>query len=86
MGIYDIQKPLLREIVGDNSSTAEIYHTFIRDGQYEGRRALVKRNESGFLVELYLNNQLKETREVYEKAEIYAENIGENWVLGIIKE
>ena len=57
MGIYDIQKPLLREIVGDNSSTAEIYHTFIGDGQYEGRRALVKRNESGFLVELYLNNQ-----------------------------
>ena len=46
----------------------------------------MKRNESGFLVELYLNNQLKETREVYEKAEIYAENIGENWVLGIIKE
>ena len=52
------------------------YHTFIRDN----RKAIVLRNAMGFYVEMYDTDELIETRELYNHAEIYAENCAENWV------
>ena len=60
--------------------TNELYHSFQRDN----RKALVLKNANGFYVELYDTDELIETRELYNHAEIYAENCAENWVDGII--
>ena len=54
----------------------DIYHTYIRDN----RKALVLKNANGVYVELYDTDELIETRELYNHAEIYAENCAENWV------
>lgn len=54
----------------------DIHHTYIRDN----RKALVLKNAMGFYVELYDTDELIETRELYNHAEIYAENCAENWV------
>tara|TARA_B100000927_G_scaffold128999_1_gene103904 strand:- start:1940 stop:2131 length:192 start_codon:yes stop_codon:yes gene_type:complete len=59
----------------------DIHHTYIRDN----RKALVLKNAMGFYVELYDTDELIETRELYNHAEIYAENCAENWVDMVIK-
>ena len=59
----------------------DIHHTYIRDN----RKALVLKNAMGFYVELYDTDELIETRELYNYAEIYAENCAENWVDMVIK-
>ena len=64
------------------------YHTYIKDN----RKAMVLRDTNGFYVELYQretshfdNYILRETRELYNNSESYAESCAENWVDGVIK-
>ena len=44
------------------------------------RQAIVMKNEEGFYVNLFEDNKLVETREVYNHSESYADNLAENWV------
>ena len=48
----------------------------------EGRKAVIRREREGFEVDLY-KDDLKETRQVHEHSETYAENVAENFVHGI---
>lgn len=60
--------------------TTSIWHTYSRDE----RTAVVKRDKKGFFVELLVNGDIVEIREVYTKSERFAEDVAENWVDGII--
>jgi len=44
------------------------------------RQAIVMKNEEGFYVNLFEDNKLVETRQVYNHSESYADNLAENWV------
>ena len=68
-----------------NGTNGTIYHTYHGVENYKHRTAVVRKNEKGFLVDLFSGNNLWETREVYNHSEIYAENVGENYVLGVIE-
>tara|TARA_B100001564_G_C20595400_1_gene649969 strand:+ start:958 stop:1173 length:216 start_codon:yes stop_codon:yes gene_type:complete len=70
MGVYDTMV----------TTQTELFHTYERDE----RAAKVYRNSNGFYVELWELGKLIEKREVYDHAEIYAENVAENWVDGLI--
>lgn len=48
----------------------------------DGRKAIIRREKEGFEVDLY-KDDLKETRQVHEHSETYAENVAENFVHGI---
>lgn len=56
------------------------YHTY----QKGNREAVVMKNEQGFYVNLFEDNKLIETRQVYNHSEMYAENVAENWVEQIL--
>lgn len=47
-----------------------------------GRKAVIRKEKEGFEVDLY-KNDLKETRQVHNHSETYAENVAENFVQGI---
>lgn len=62
----------------------EIYHTFERGD----RKAIVYKNKNGFYVNLMIKYDdawaKVQTREVFEHSEIYAENVAENYVDGLL--
>ena len=60
--------------------------TFWGDDEYGNRKAIVCKDDKGFLVEFYEDDKLIEPRYLYEHSEIYAENAAENWVIGVIRE
>ena len=45
----------------------------------EGRKAIIRREKEGYEVDLYKEN-FKETRQVHDHSETYAENVAENYV------
>lgn len=47
-----------------------------------GRKAVIRKEKEGFEVDLY-KNDYKETRQVHNHSETYAENVAENFVQGI---
>jgi len=57
-----------------------------RNDEYVNRKAIVCKDDNGFLVEFYEDDELVEPRYLYEHSEIYAENAAENWVIGVIRE
>jgi len=50
------------------------------------RTAQVRKNASGFYVDLCKDNVVVRVVKLYDKSEQYAEDTAENWVLGINKE
>lgn len=58
----------------------QLYHTYKNDS---GRYAKVFKTDKGFEVDLHEHNDWLATRKCHGHSEIYAENLGENWVLGI---
>jgi hypothetical protein len=58
--------------------------TYWGDGEYSDRRAEVCRDDRGFYVQFFMNDQFIEFRTLYEHSERYAEDAAENWCLGII--
>ncbi len=56
------------------------YHTYEKGN----RQAIVMKNEEGFYFNLFEENKLIETRQVYNHSEQYAENVAENWVEQIL--
>lgn len=65
-----------------NYQSRELHHEYWR----EERKALVYHTTKGWEVDLLKNDKLLETRRVYNHSESYAEDVGENWVDGIITE
>jgi len=59
--------------------------TYSGDGEYSGRRAEVCRDDKGFFVQFFKNDQFIEFRTLYDHSERYAEDAAENWVIGVIK-
>lgn len=59
--------------------------TYWGDEEYSNRKAVVMKDDNGFYVEFYEEEQLCERRNVYDHSEIYAENTAENFVMGIIQ-
>ena len=47
-----------------------------------GRKAVIRKEKEGFEVDLY-KNDYKETRQVHNHSETYAENVAENFVQGL---
>jgi len=68
-----------------NGTNGTVYHTYHGVDNYKERTAVVRKNEKGFLVDLFSGNELWETRKVYNHSESYAEDVGENYVLGVIE-
>jgi len=58
--------------------------TYWGDDEYKRRRASVMKNTHGYYVDMWEDDQLIESRTLYDHSEIYAENCAENYVLGII--
>ena len=58
--------------------------TYWGDDKYADRKAIVMKNNEGFYVEFYKNEEVVERRTVYEHSENYAEDTAENFVMGII--
>lgn len=44
------------------------------------RKAIIRKAQEGFEVDLYLDQLLVETRKVHNHSETYAENVAENYV------
>jgi hypothetical protein len=59
-------------------------HDYWGSDEYSDRRAEVMKNVHGFYVEMYKDDILVETRELYEHSERYAEDCAENYVMGIL--
>ncbi len=57
----------------------ELYHTYENGDRY----AEVFKTDKGFEVDLHEQDEWLTTRKCNGHSEIYAENLGENWVLGI---
>lgn len=47
------------------------------------RRAVIRKAQEGFEVDLYLDQLLVETRKVHNHSESYAEDVAENYVEGM---
>ncbi len=60
-----------------------IVSTYFGDGDCEGRVAQVCKDEHGFYVDLYYQNNHVEKRTLYNHSERYAEDCAENYVMGI---
>lgn len=61
-----------------------LVHEFFGADEYKNRQATVKVNEQGFYVEMYLDDEFEERRNLYKHSEQYAEKCAENWVMGVI--
>jgi hypothetical protein len=57
----------------------ELCHTYRGIGRY----AEVFKTPKGYEVDLHEQNDWLATRKCHNHSEIFAENLGENWVLGI---
>ena len=66
----------LGEKMGDDVE----YHTYQKDN----RKAIVKRNKTGFYVILSENGLRVDKISCYDKSEQWAEDVAENYVLGIL--
>ncbi len=49
----------------------------------DDRKAVIRKTDKGFEVDLIINKQIKEVREVHDHSESYAEDVAENFVLGM---
>ena len=58
----------------------ETIHTYQRDE----RLAVVNHGAKGFYVELWESGKCLEVRECFEHSEIFAENVAENYVDGLL--
>ena len=48
---------------------------------YDGdRKAVVRKSDKGWEVDLFIKDEILETREVHDKSELYEENLAENYV------
>jgi len=65
--------------------TNECIKTTISSETGDVRHSTIYRNDNGFLVEFYENDVLMGTREVVDHTLRYAEDMSENYVLGILK-
>ena len=63
------------------SRPRKLLHEYIKGN----REAIVLDAPEGLEVDLYEDEYLIETRQVYEHSENYAENLAENWVMRVIK-
>jgi ABC-type proline/glycine betaine transport system substrate-binding protein len=55
-------------------------------GTYDNRTAVINEGENGYCVDLYLAEAHHKTIDVSIHSLSYAEDVAENWVIGIIKE
>ena len=62
----------------------KINHTYHGTDEYESRTAVVKENNKGFFVVLANNGLRVDKITCYEHSEIWAENVAENYVLGVL--
>jgi len=60
------------------------HHRFHGSDEYSSRKAIVLKNAEGFYVKCYENKDLVKRVDVYKHAERYAEDVAENYVLGIL--
>lgn len=58
---------------------SEVIHEYSQDD----RKAVVRHTEKGYEVDLFLNGEIQEIREVHDHSESYAEDVAENYVLGL---
>jgi hypothetical protein len=63
------------------SRSRKLLHEYVQGN----REAVVLDAPEGLEVDLYEDEYLIETRQVYEHSEDYAENLAENWVMRVIK-
>jgi len=63
------------------SRPRKLLHEYVQGN----REAVVLDAPEGLEVDLYEDEYLIETRQVYEHSEDYAENLAENWVMRVIK-
>ena len=61
-----------------------LYHTYQGHDKYESRTSMVKKDEQGFYVVLANNGLRVDKITCYEHSEIWAENVAENYVLGVL--
>lgn len=47
------------------------------------RKAVVRKTNKGYEVDLFVNDDIQEIREVHKHSELYAENVAENFVDGL---
>lgn len=77
MGVYDMtdysQYPL-----------ENIYHTYVGADEYEKRKAFVGKDKEGFYVVLANDGLRIDKITCYEHSEVWAENVAENYVLGVL--
>lgn len=59
--------------------------TYWGDDKYSNRRAEVCRDDKGFFVQFFKDDQFIEFRTLYDHSERYAEDAAENWVIGVIQ-
>jgi hypothetical protein len=57
-------------------------NTVISEFWNEGRKAVIRKEKEGFEVDLY-KEDYKETRQVHNHSESYAEDVAENFVFGL---
>ena len=55
----------------------------ISEYMQDDRKAVIRKTDKGFEVDLIINKQIKEVREVHDHSESYAEDVAENFVLGM---
>jgi hypothetical protein len=53
---------------------------------HENRNAVIKQNHKGYVVDLYEDSRFVRTIDVSDHNIRYAEEVVENWVMGIINE
>jgi len=74
----------MKEHVTKGKHGAQIRSSIQGGGQYSDRKALVLKNAEGFYVRCYDNKDLVKRVDVYKHTERYAEDVAENYVLGIL--
>ena len=74
--------------LGEKMADDVTYHTYQGNDEYgaggSNRKAIVKRNKKGFYVILSENGLRVDKITCYEHSEIWAENVAENYVLGVL--
>jgi len=70
----------LKELMEESMSDDVEYHTY----QQDDRKAIVRRNNKGFYVILSENGLRVDKISCYDKSEQWAEDVAENYVLGIL--
>ena len=60
-------------------------HTFYGTDKYSDRKAVVFKDDIGFIVYMIQDSAIIEERTISGHSEQYAEDCAENWVLGVIQ-